>query len=74
MKHLLWTHEKMIKRLVPTLAALLGHDGGDIQLETAQHHSGAEELPVHGLRCGESKQSTKNCNFVKDRTNLNPKQ
>ena len=42
--------KKMLKRLVPTLATLLGHDGGYIQLETAEHHSRAEELPVHGLR------------------------
>ena len=35
--------------LHPTLTTLLGHHGGNIQLETAQHHAGAEELSVHGL-------------------------
>ena len=60
--------KKILKRLVPTLATLLGHDGGYIQLETAQHHSGAEELSVHGLRYGESTRKHKY------RTKLSPKQ
>ena len=39
----------MRKSLHPTRTTLLGHNGGYIQLEAAQHHPRAEELPVHGL-------------------------
>ena len=47
-------------------STLLSHYGGNVQLETAEHHSWPKELSVHGLAVEKIQL------MQRDRTDLNP--